>query len=189
MAQENTQIGLIQYLVGSSIYYLVTAVTLILFTLPAFALSYSWDGLYASFALATILVYAIVVSQHSLTSGPSKEFNDLSSSKKFLVSLFSITVYNLIVLVSVVVSAIAVTNGGTAIALSVAAIYPIWDAITMEHTIPLSVGGGIAFGVFVLAKAGAFGSRAVEVLEDVENAPLRQFDIFKRNGKQYGLLN
>lgn len=187
MSSENQQLRPTAFIAGSTLVFLVNAAFLGIATYPVLQFMQDKGAVFGGFAATSILVFAFLMTQESIQSGPSEEFKDLSLLQKIVMTLIAIGFYNLVIFTGAALSALAYSEFGATAGILVAAGYPIWDNITMRNAIPLSAGGLVTAIVGLLMLIGALGSRAVEIIQDIENIPFRQLDL--RRLQRRGGLN
>lgn len=155
--------------------FLISAVVLALLTSPAIEYISRISEFGASFAVISVLAYALSMASRSVTSSDSNdtEYSFVTKTAMFLAVL---CIYNLIILVSSTLSIVAANSFSPVIGLAIALLYPAWEMYTMEKMLPLSVSGIFIASVFLLALIGAIGSQVYQDLEMEQFTPLKILD-------------
>lgn len=176
MATSENQQNPIEFAVFTAIAVLAFTLVLGMLTAPALLVANGMGSSELGFALLALLVYSFYITANAMTR--DREQTDEDGPLRRQIALISIAIlfYNLIILASIFVSVIAATVFGPAAGVIAALMYPVWDIKTTQLNIPFSLGGLVAFMVWILGTLGALGSHAVSELRDVEAAPIKFID-------------
>jgi|GEM_PF-3446691 len=173
MAAKNQQLGPFEYLFNTTVLFLSLLIPVTVMSIPVLGLAAFVEPLALGFALASLMGFTYLLAQHAMfeLQGDSTD-SDASGSSKWVVFLAGGVLYNLIVGAGLAIALLTNSYLGPSAGLLVALVYPLWDYVTTERAIPLSVGGFLTLVIKGLLMLDAMGSSTASVLTNVGGAPV-----------------
>jgi len=131
----------VQYLLSSISSTLLAFIGIGIFSLPTLATAFTVGEDYATFALLAWVGWAVLIGQRTLGMDESNDFDNQPRKGKAVIEIFALAYFSFVTLVSLLL-AVAVTGlGYPVLATGIAFLYPAYDIVMGEKSIPISVLG------------------------------------------------
>ncbi|WP_332898753.1 hypothetical protein [Haladaptatus sp. CMSO5] len=140
---------ILKYVVGMLLGVPIFALLMALFTsLTLIGLNVNLNPTIATYAVFALTGWGVYFSQE-LVFGENSEAPEMGKIQSLLATVFAIAYYNAVLFVALLIATVIGSSGFVMGAYIVAMLYPVYDLKMGEHLIPLSVGGFMAFTLYI----------------------------------------
>lgn len=151
--------------------------TLSIVCFPVLAWAMTLRPSFIHLLFASIFGISVYQSQIFLKEQELHAADPLPNGTEILVLTTALLYYNILLFIGLEGGVFVTGLDSPSFALMFALLYPAWDIRTTKQALPLSVGGGIAFGLTVLQAVGLISGLVLSVLCKFEMRPFRYVNV------------